>query len=217
MSIVIAITDCNDWRGRTDNIVVVNSFSKILVWIPRDLWSNVVQFRINAAFSYGGHELLIKAVKEIGFLVKNSICVWPFAIAKILNKLEIKVPVRNKMAFYYPRKPFEKGGGYELIYFNPPFEILSGERIHQWIGARFSAYKDKSFNDLDRIRRQRIFIQEMIKQKIDLSFNIDEGVSSSDLNKCIDEIRQIDDTWKTAMFNSFEKRKINGAFVLVKR
>ena len=166
-NIVIGVMDRNAWTANTDIIVIVIPSQKKLVWIPRDLYCETINNRINKAFCKGRSDLLIKCVNNIGFnfITSHCICLWPTAIEKFINKIDsIKVPVDITRELKYPlhrHKPIEDG--FRVITFNKPSEILTGDRFHEWIGARY-AVNPKSFIgcDLDRIIRQQILIKELL-------------------------------------------------------
>ena len=63
---VVAILDRDNWTANTDIIVVVDADKRRLVWVPRDLWSPLVNDRVNAAFAKGGGGLLLDALAELG-------------------------------------------------------------------------------------------------------------------------------------------------------
>jgi hypothetical protein len=67
------------------------------------------------------------------------------------------------MVFDYPltpTAPIEEGS--KTVVFDPPMEILQGERVHQWIGARRGS-------DLHRLARQAVLVRRLLEQGFDCS------------------------------------------------
>jgi hypothetical protein len=78
----------------------------------------------------------------------------------------VEVPVGDVIEFWYPLHPqtaIEEGR--KVIRFEPPVEVLSGERVHQWIGARYRLVGPGS--DLERIGRQQQLIRTMLGSGFD--------------------------------------------------
>jgi len=99
--------------------------------------------------------------------------------------------------------------GKKIIEFKAPSEILSGDRFHEWIGARYSINRDAT--DFDRIYRQEILLTEIIKNKIDFS-NLVNSKNYNGLNEyIINIIKSIDDTWKikNIKYSDFLNIKVN--------
>lgn len=162
--------DRDSWAARTDNIVLIEPRRRRLLWIPRDLWSDIVGDRINEAFGRGGHELLLAAIQELGLPAEYSVVLLRSAVERALNDLRVTVPVARPMRFWYPLEPTSRlEDGAKLVRFDPPEETLAGERIHQWIGARSSADKPLRLPDFDRIERQQILIGCLLRQGYDFS------------------------------------------------
>ena len=142
--------DRSEWTANTDNIVVVDARQQSLTWIPRDLWSPTLHNRVNAAFKLGGHPMLCAALVEQGFPAAESLCLLRDAVTDALRETSVLVPVEEHLRFWYPMAPdLEIEDGRKQVEFSPPAEELSGERIHQWIGARYAVTGPSS--DLFRI------------------------------------------------------------------
>lgn len=140
MSTVVTIMDRGSWQAYTDNIVVVEPARKRLLWVPRDLWCECLADRINRAFALGGHDLLRAALEEHRLEATEGLCLRREAPERALRDMIVTVPVKNRLVFWYPlepQRPVEEGR--KIVVFEPPEERLAGERIHQWIGARYSA------------------------------------------------------------------------------
>ncbi|MGQ0765479.1 MAG: hypothetical protein ACT4OZ_07420 [Gemmatimonadota bacterium] len=217
---MVAITDRDSWGACTDNIVVVDARRRRLTWVPRDVWSAVVGDRVNEAFARGGHSLLQKAVEGFGFPVLSSVVFLRSAAERAVRDVVVTVPVDRVRRFWYPLEPtllIEDGA--KLIRFDPPHETLSGERIHQWIGARSSADDSRrELPDLDRIRRQQVFVRCLL----DGAFDFSRVLAAPDLvqlssTSALDALRQVRATWRFGVLRWVTPMTIDGRMVLVRR
>lgn len=223
MNTVITITDREGWKADTDNIAIVEPVLRRILWIPRDLWSKKINDRINKAFARGGHKLLKKTLKEYKISVDSSICLQRSATTRIIESLRVWVPVKNTMKFLYPLKPtlpIEEGN--KLITFNPPGEWLSGERIHQWIGARITPKDFESRNligsDLNRIERQKVFVRSLIAQRFDFRKFIEKEDEYSTIgSRGFEDLRNIGPDWTMETYGPLEDTTIDGKMVLIKK
>lgn len=161
---VVGVMDRESWTARTDNIVVVDATRRRLVWIPRDLWSEVVGDRINVAYARGGHELLKAAVQDHGLPAESGLVLLRSGVERAVADLSVTVPVKRTQRYWYPLDPTSQlQDGRKLVRFDRPRETLSGERIHQWLGARQGADAHASaFPDLDRIERQQVLVRRLL-------------------------------------------------------
>lgn len=160
--------DRNGWWANSDVIVVAQPERRRLVWVPRDIWCEPLGDRINAAFRLGGHEGLRDGLAHLGLEVAHIVCLLPDALAAAIEGLEVEVPVRRELAFWYPlapQQPIEEGR--RQVRFSPPAERLSGERIHQWIGARYAVEAPGS--DLYRLSRQQILVRCLLRDGFDFA------------------------------------------------
>lgn len=162
---VVGVMDRDSWTARTDNVVVVDARRRRVVWVPRDLWSDAVGDRINEAFAQGGHELLEAAVREHGLPAESSVVLLRSGVERALDGLRVTVPVDRRRRYWYPLGPtLRLEDGRKLVCFDPPAEELSGERIHQWVGARRSADNPApTLPDLDRIERQQLLLRTLLE------------------------------------------------------
>ena len=90
------------------------------------------------------------------------------AAGEALRDVSVRVPVSRALVLRYPlapEQPIEEGE--KLVRFDPPAETLEGERIHQWIGARFEL--DRPSSDLERVARQQVFVRALLEQGFDFS------------------------------------------------
>jgi cell envelope-related transcriptional attenuator-like protein/N-acetylmuramoyl-L-alanine amidase-like protein len=213
---VVSVTDAWTWRSRTDNIVVVRPEERQLLWVPRDLWITETKNRINAAFKHGGHELLQRALAGQGIVVDHSICLRREAVEQALEGVTVTVPVASPMVFRYPLEPRSRvQDGHKLVSFSPPAEVLAGERIHQWLGARYGTGEDSS--DLGRIRRQRIFVRALLESGFDFSRALvwPELVSMTS-TEVLDELRLVGSGWRFDYVDDVHVAHIDGQSVLVR-
>jgi hypothetical protein len=167
VSTVVTVMDREGPDANTDVIVLVEPSRRRLLWIPRDVWCPALGDRVNAAFKLGGHDALIGALAELRVRADRSVCVSRPAAGEALRGLSVQVPVSRSLALRYPLAPEQPiEDGEKLVRFDPPAEILQGERIHQWIGARFEL--DRPSSDLERIARQQVFVRALLEQGFDL-------------------------------------------------
>lgn len=137
---------------------------------------------------------MIKAVKDLGFDAKSSIVLKKDQTQDFLRKVQVTVPVPCYMEYLYPLSIDHKiEEGYKKINFTPPREYLTGERIHQWIGARYhknDGFYQRDLPDIDRIHRQQIFLKEFLKGDFNFSvLNLEkENVSSSNVISQLQDI-----------------------------
>lgn len=206
-NIIVAVMDRNGWNERTDIIIYINTEQKMLQWIPRDLYSNLINNRINAAYRKGGANLLLDCLKEFNIYAEHCVCVLPLCFDENIKKINtIKVPVDKIMIFRYPlHRHIDIEKGSRIINFLPPYEILQENRFHEWIGAR-NYLNQKSvkviYPDIDRIKRQQILLKELLK--INYSFvysnehvqgmneNVLEILKTIDLSWTIQNIKETD-------------------------
>ena len=101
MNIVFCILDDHD---NTDNIIVINSKNKKLIWIPRDIYCEEYKNRINGLFSVNKKYLKV-ALNSFGFNVEHIIYLYPSSVDKIFKKIKnIKINIKKKLFYYYPIK-----------------------------------------------------------------------------------------------------------------
>lgn len=161
----VAIMDEDSWTSNTDVLVVVDARRRRLTWVPRDLWSELVGNRVNAAFAVGQ---LLPALADLGFRCESLLCLRRGATIAALSPVSIDVPVTRPLDFWYPLEPMGRiQNGRKLVSFRPPSERLSGERLHQWIGARYAVTGAGS--DLHRLARQAILVRSLLRQGADFS------------------------------------------------
>jgi anionic cell wall polymer biosynthesis LytR-Cps2A-Psr (LCP) family protein len=204
-------------QARTDNIVIVDPARERLLWIPRDLWHPASRERINAAFAHGGHEAFLGGLLQSGLHADYSVCVGRASVERALSDVEVTVPVSRPLAFWYPlepRRPIEEGR--KLVRFDPPAEVLSGERIHQWIGARYAV--DRSADDFDRMARQQILLRCLLRDGFDFGcFLTDPAALSVSDEEALGEVAKVRETWRFETLRDVKAKTIDGKAVLVRR
>jgi hypothetical protein len=161
MSTAIAVLDRAPPDARTDVIVVADPRARRLLWVPRDLWCEELGDRVNVAWKRGGHSALRAALAEHAISVEHSICLPRATVAAHMEGLRARVPVSEPLEFRYPADPKR----WKRIRFDPPHEDLEGERLHQWIGARYGL--DGRGSDLPRIARQQQLVAVLLASGFD--------------------------------------------------
>ena len=197
------------FEANTDIMVLVEPEQARLLWIPRDLWSETLQDRINTAYKLGGHQLLLKSLSEHGLEAAESLCFSRTATERAFEHVAVTGPVPVRMVFSYPLTPTSRiEDGSKLIEFNPPAETLRGERIHQWIGARGGS-------DLHRIERQKILLKRLIDIKFDFQMLLSEPAWYRCSNSAVfPELRKIRSDWKFETLANLFPRGIDNKLIL---
>lgn len=207
--------DSRGWAGDTDIIVVVEPSEKVLRWIPRDLWCDRLGDRVNAAFRRGGHLALIAALREHEIVVQHSLCLRREASERTIDGLTVTVPAA--LEFWYPStrgRPIEEGR--RRISFHPPFEVLDEDRIHQWIGARYSVRSDTT--DFDRIRRQQVLLRRLFDQRFDFNTVLsDPELVDLSSDRALAELREVNGSFRLDVLDDVIDARIDGKMVLLQR
>lgn len=198
-NVCILIMDRNSWIARTDVIIICNPDNKKLFWIPRDLYCERISNRLNTAYGKGKDTLVIECLKDFGINVKYCICILPNLINENIIRLgEITVPIAITRHFYYPlHRHTNIEDGKRLIQFTAPNEILAGDRIHEYIGARFAADSKlipKHFPDFDRIRRQQNLLKQLLLKKSIFHYEDEKNIQGIN-DSVIQILRSVDDSW----------------------
>ena len=220
MSTVLSIMDRAEWGACTDNIVVADPAEQSLLWVPRDLWCESFGNRINRVFANERHDGLRRVLAEHGMSVDHSLCVRREAVEHALAGVSISVPVTERLEFWYPLEPdraIEEGR--KLIVFEPPNERLHGERIHQWIGARFEVEGRRrpllETSDFARIRRQQVLLRLMLDDGFDFASALaDRRFVSVSGPEATEELGLIDGGWRFTVLDDVRNSIRDGKMVL---
>lgn len=216
MASVVTIMDRASFTARTDVIVVVDPGGERLIWVPRDLWCPASGRRVNEAYTAGGHEALRAALAEHDLAVQHGLCLSREAVESGLEGVELAMPVERPMAFWYPLSPQAPiDDGRKLVRFEAPVDRLRGDRIHQWLGARYGLDQDYS-GDLPRLRRQQQLVAVMLGDGFDFGRFIDRESSFelSDL-AAFDDLRRVRPLWRIETFGPTRPAVIGDRQVLV--
>ena len=214
---VVAILDRDNWDANTDIIVVADVSRRRLTWVPRDLWSSLIGDRINAAFAIGGGRLLLDALAELGFAAQSSICLRRGATEAALAGAGVRVQIREPLDFWYPLTPTSRlEDGRRQVSFRPPGETLSGERLHQWIGARTMV--DGQGTDFHRMRRQIVFLRALIAQGFDFRLALkDPELARITGEDPLPLLARVGVNWRMQVHDWVDDAVIDGRMVLVPR
>lgn len=212
-TVCVAIMDEDNWTSNTDIMVVADLRRRQLTWVPRDLWSERLGDRINTAFAAGQ---FLPALSELGFRCDGALCLRRGATIAALADVEIEVPVSLPLDFWYPLSPMQPiEGGRKKVSFRPPAERLSGERLHQWIGARYAVAGPSS--DLHRLARQRVLLRALLEQRADFSAVLaDRQLARIEGADPLPVLKQIDASWDMRVFNRVHDERIGERMILRK-
>lgn len=216
-TVVVAILDRDDWQANTDIIVIANPTAKTLTWLPRDLWSPRLNNRINSAFALGGGELVLAALADLGFPAQSLLCLRRAATEGALADVAVTVPVFEPLDFWYPlhpTRPIEEGR--KAISFRPPQELLSGERLHQWMGARTMI--NRSGSDLLRLKRHPILLRALLASRFDFETILADPALVQMMGKDpIAVLSKVNAAWTMSVFDTVKDATIDGKEVLLRR
>jgi len=211
MSTIVAVMDRPGFQANTDILVLVQPGVQRLLWVPRDLWCETLQDRINEAYKAGGPGLLGRALHEHGLQADHSLCLTRTATEAALEGIEVTVPVPARMEFSYPLTPASRiEDGSKQVTFIPPAEVLRGERIHQWIGARGGS-------DLHRIERQKVFLRRLLE----IRFDFDRVMRSPEEYQlsgpeALEDLNLVRQDWAFETLSPIVPQEIAGKKVLVR-
>ena len=151
-----------DFKGRTDTIMIyhVSSWGKkdLLISVPRDTRVNLEGHgweKINAAYVYGGEEMLKDEIYELtGLEIDRTMLINFDGFIKIIDALGgVEITVDEPMHDPLSGSDFEPGT-----------YVMSGEEA-----LAFARNRKTSQGDFDRVDRQKYLISEIFKQKLNAS------------------------------------------------
>jgi hypothetical protein len=120
------------------------------------------------------------------------------------------------MDFWYPlapTRPIEEGR--KQVSFRPPSERLSGERLHQWIGARTRVTGAGS--DLQRIERQQALVQVLLSSEFDFARALaDPALFRTAGRDPFAILGMVGQDWNCCLFDSVSDATIEGKAVLIR-
>lgn len=151
-----------DFKGRTDTIIILHTGKlgqkDCLISIPRDTRVNLKGHgwnKINAAYEYGGNQMLEDEVfKLTGIEITRSMLVNFSGFKNIIDALGgVKIVVDE------PLHDPKSGAN-----FDPGTYLMNGEQA-----LAFARTRSTKKGDLDRADRQKYLVSELLKQKINFS------------------------------------------------
>jgi hypothetical protein len=214
MTTVVAIMDEPGLAANTDVLVLVEPERRRLLWVPRDLWSERVGNRINTAFRLGGARALTGALAEHGLDVEHVICLGRETTEAALEGARVEVLVPERMEFLYPLPGATLEEGSRLVVFEPPIEVLEGERIHEWIGSRVKP-RGWAGSDLDRIERQKLFLLALLEGGFDFTRAMRPGLAVSISGpEALADLRGVRSDWALETLADLVPATIDGNEVL---
>jgi len=214
MATVVALMDRDSFGARTDVIVVVRPDRSELLWVPRDLWCSSLGDRINVAWARAGHPALAEGLAEHDLVATHGVCLTPRAVASALEGETILMPLAESLEFWYPLapdQPIEEGR--KRVRFDPPLEALRGERIHQWMGARYRT--SGAGSDLQRIERQKQLLALMLGNGFDFGRFLElEGTFEITSPQALGDLRQVRPGWPMRTLPGLRPGMVDGKDVL---
>jgi LCP family protein required for cell wall assembly len=151
-----------NFKGRTDTIIILHLGSSgkkdFLISIPRDVRVNLKDYgwnKINAAYEYGGNEMLNDEILKLTGIAINKYMLVNFdGFKKIIDALGgIRIVVEE------PLHDPKSGAN-----FDPGTYLMNGDQA-----LSFARCRSTSKGDLDRADRQKYLVSELLKQKINFT------------------------------------------------
>lgn len=154
--------DSNDFIGRTDTIIVFHISNPgekdSLISIPRDIRVNLKDHgwnKINAAYVYGGTEMIKQEIKKLtGIDIDRTIILNFNSFIRVIDVLGgVRIIVEEPLHDPLSGADFEPGE-----------YLMDGEQALSFARCRSTARAD-----LDRVNRQQYLLNELIRQKANFS------------------------------------------------
>lgn len=211
MTTIVGVLDRDVQGANTDILVRVDPQARLLEWVPRDLWCAGIADRINRAWALGGAAGLLAALAEHGLEADRSLIVPRSAAESCLARVDVQLPVDRPQAFWYPLAPTEPiEDGRRRVAFEPPSVRLRGERVHQWIGARYRV--DGAGSDLERIDRQQALLRALLRRRFDFGPAFGGGLSPA----AAADLCRVGADWQMATLGGLRSTRAGGKDVLVR-
>ncbi len=154
--------DLKEFKGRTDTIMIyhVSGWGKkdVLISIPRDTRVNLEGHgwnKINAAYVYGGEEMLKKEIRDVtGISIRRTMMLNFEGFKRVIDALGgVEITVDEPM-----HDPLSGAN------FDPGTYLMNGEQA-----LAFARCRKTAGGDFDRVDRQKYLISQLISQKVNFS------------------------------------------------
>jgi hypothetical protein len=156
------------------------------------------------------------ALAEHGIAAEHTIVLGREAAERCLAPVRATVPLERRQEFWYPARagrPIEEGR--RRVRFDRPAVTLAGERVHEWIGARYRV--SGAGSDLDRIRRQQALLEVLLAEGFDFSGALAvEGAVRISGPGALAELREVRADWAMEALGGLEDALIDGKQVLLR-
>ena len=161
--------------GRADSIMVCSINEQTgqikLISIARDLWVEMDRFadRINAAYRYGGEELLLKAVNQtLQMDISNYITINFYGFCDVVDSIGgVEVELEPKEAYAINKKTNELYGNTEVV----PIPVGATSAVLSGAQALGYARVRELDSDFKRTGRQRKVLMGILNKVLTLSFD----------------------------------------------
>ncbi len=159
--LLVGIDERANDKGRADTIMILNfdtaAKSLRLMSIPRDTAAELPKHgrqKINAAYAYGGVDLLRQAVTELtGVRLTNYVRVDFAGFEGIVDALGgVSIDVPKQIRYEDPEQDL-------YIHFEPGVQKMNGSKALEYV-----RYRDELLADIGRIERQREFLKAVADQ-----------------------------------------------------
>lgn len=204
------------FSGNTDVVVVADPSRQRLLWVPRDLWCPALGNRVNRAVAEGGDPALVMALAEHGIAAQHTVVLGREAAESCLAPVRATVPLERREEFWYPARAgraIEEGR--RRVRFDPPAVMLTGDRVHEWIGARYRV--SGAGSDLERIRRQQALLEVLLADGFAFSGALDvEGAVRISGPGALADLRRVRPGWAMETLGGLEDALIDGKQVLLR-
>lgn len=168
--------DSSDFVGLTDTIIVYHNSGpgkkNSLISIPRDIRVNLEGHgwnKINAAYKFGGYEMIKDEIYKLTDIRINKVMVANFRGFKEIIDILGGVNIEVEESLHDPLSGAN---------FDPGTYNMDGEQALSFVRCRSTAGAD-----LDRVDRQKYLLSELIKQKL----NFQTALKSPQIIKALNE------------------------------